>query len=166
MDSRAARPPRPGSEGEGRRPRVGRRARLACAVLAAAALAALGLLAWRSPVGAVPACPTWSVLGVHCPGCGSLRATHHLLNGRVRAALDHNAVLVVLGVPLAAYFGAELALIVASGRRLGARTGGAWIAWALLALFVIFTLTRNLPIGAALGPPPAPAADVDRSAGG
>ena len=139
----------------GRFPRVGMRGRAVSLVLVVAGLGALGFLAWRSPVGAVPACPTWSVLGVHCPGCGSLRATHHLLHARVGAALDHNPVLVVLGVPLAAYFGVELAMIAAAGRRFGAWGRGAWTAWVVLAVLMLFTLARNLPMGAALRPPEA-----------
>jgi hypothetical protein len=41
-----------------------------------------------------PRCGLFTLTGFHCPGCGSLRALHHLTHGRVGAALDSNALLV------------------------------------------------------------------------
>lgn len=49
--------------------------------------------------GHYPMCPTLALLGIDCPGCGGLRATHALAHGDVAAALDHNALFVVM-VPL------------------------------------------------------------------
>lgn len=46
--------------------------------------------------GHYPLCPTLALLGIDCPGCGGLRATHALANGDIGAALDHNAFFVVL----------------------------------------------------------------------
>lgn len=51
--------------------------------------------------GHYPGCPTQTYLGIDCPGCGGLRATHELANGDVVAALDHN-ILVVLAAPVVA----------------------------------------------------------------
>lgn len=48
--------------------------------------------------GHYPICPTRFFLGLDCPGCGGLRATHSLANGDVAGAVDHNA-LFVLAVP-------------------------------------------------------------------
>ncbi len=46
--------------------------------------------------GHYPGCPTQDFLGVDCPGCGGLRATHALANGDVSSAADHNLLIVVL----------------------------------------------------------------------
>ncbi len=53
--------------------------------LALAAIAAVG------PVGdGVGLCPYRNIFGVACPGCGMSRATAHLLNGDVQAALTYH----------------------------------------------------------------------------
>lgn len=49
--------------------------------------------------GHYPLCPTLALLGIDCPGCGGLRATHALAQGDVLTAIDHNALFVAL-VPL------------------------------------------------------------------
>ena len=55
--------------------------------------------------GHYPLCPTLALLGIDCPGCGGLRATHALAHGDVAAALDHNALLVVAAPVLIALWG-------------------------------------------------------------
>lgn len=45
--------------------------------------------------GFFPACPFHSLTGLHCPGCGSQRAVHHLLNFDIVTALYHNALLII-----------------------------------------------------------------------
>jgi len=127
---------------------MGRKSR---AIWAWAALGAIGVatgLLLASEPGAyafVPPCPTHEHLGVHCPGCGSLRATHHLLNGRIGESVRHHALVLPLGVPLGA------ALVVglgstALGRRMPVlrrfRSAGWWVLGAL----IVFTLARNLPL--------------------
>lgn len=51
--------------------------------------------------GHYPGCPTQVYLGIDCPGCGGLRATHELANGDIVAAADQN-ILVVLAAPVVA----------------------------------------------------------------
>ena len=46
--------------------------------------------------GHYPMCPTLALLGIDCPGCGGLRATHALAHGDIATAFDHNALFVVL----------------------------------------------------------------------
>jgi hypothetical protein len=79
------------------------RARRLVAPLATAAgvLLATGYIRLVDPnePGHYPLCPTLALLGVDCPGCGGLRATHALANGDIAAAIDHNALFVAL-VPL------------------------------------------------------------------
>jgi len=63
---------------------------------------ALGYLAAVDPnePGHYPLCPTKYFLGLDCPGCGLMRATHDLVTGNISGALDHNILIVVLA-PLA-----------------------------------------------------------------
>ena len=50
-------------------------------------------------------CPTLALLGIDCPGCGGLRATHALAHGDAMTALDHNALFVVMVPVLIAAWG-------------------------------------------------------------
>ena len=45
-----------------------------------------------------PKCPLKAATGLKCPGCGSQRAVHQLLNLNVEAAMHYNAML-VLSIP-------------------------------------------------------------------
>lgn len=51
-----------------------------------------------STSGFYPPCPTKYLLGVECPGCGSLRASHALLHGRIAEAWHLNPML-LLAIP-------------------------------------------------------------------
>ena len=46
--------------------------------------------------GRYPVCPTKLLLGIDCPGCGGLRATHDLACGDIAGAFDNNALFVIL----------------------------------------------------------------------
>ena len=63
------------------------RQRLSALVLLLAVAGGLLLVGLVNPSdgSVLPACPTWRYLGLHCPGCGSTRATHWLLNGSVES---------------------------------------------------------------------------------
>lgn len=50
--------------------------------------------------GHYPGCPSQSILGIDCPGCGGMRGTYDLLHGDLAGMLDHN-VLLVVALPLA-----------------------------------------------------------------
>ncbi|WP_405369662.1 DUF2752 domain-containing protein [Nonlabens sp. Asnod2-A12] len=47
-------------------------------------------------VGFYPQCPSKYVTGYDCPGCGSQRAVHSLLNGDFKKAFNYNPLLFVL----------------------------------------------------------------------
>lgn len=51
-----------------------------------------------STAGFFPACPFHSLTGLQCPGCGSQRAVHHLLNFEIGKAFAKNALL-ILAIP-------------------------------------------------------------------
>jgi hypothetical protein len=94
--------------------------------------------------GLFPDCPFHARTGLHCPGCGSLRAMHQLLHGHLWAAFRLNP-LMVLSLPL-------VALAVSSAHWPHLRFG--WVeriashpAWplAILAIVLLYWLLRNLP---------------------
>lgn len=134
---------------------VVRRAAAPVAV-ALGALGAVAVLAARSPY--VPFsygfCPSLLVLGVACPGCGGLRATHDLATGDLAAAWHANPLWVV-AVPL---------LVAAWATWTVRRTTGRpplrvphLVPWAVLAVVVVFGVLRNVPaLVPYLGPAPLP----------
>ncbi|HOY64859.1 MAG: hypothetical protein BWY28_01835 [bacterium ADurb.Bin236] len=92
----------------------------------------------------IPACAFHSMTGLHCPGCGGLRAMHALANGRFAEAAGHNALFVLIFLPLGAF-----AATLWFNRRITGRAGlppfPSAAAWFLVALAVIFAILRNLP---------------------
>ncbi|MCC2313148.1 DUF2752 domain-containing protein [Cellulomonas xiejunii] len=122
----------------------------------AAAVGGAVLLVARSPY--VPLsygiCPSVLFLGVSCPGCGGLRATHDLLTGDLAAAWQANP-LWTLAAPLLAF-----AWALWTVRRLRGRPGPvapAWVPWTVLVAVVAFAVLRNVPaLVPYLGPAPLP----------
>lgn len=113
--------------------------------------------------GFYPACYWKRWTGLNCAGCGGLRATHHMLHGRVGLAFRHNPLLVA-AIPAglgwlawkivrrrSAHTGVERGVEVASAK---SPAGFAWVVWAAMALCV-YTILRNIPIPALswLSPP-------------
>ena len=120
----------------------------AAAAMGVAAAPALVVLYLYNPlaVNFYPRCILFVATGIYCPGCGALRAMHALLHGRILTALDYNA-LFVIALPflgwaitaqlLEAWFGRPvLPTVRLSGR----------MAKAILWVFIIFTVLRNIPI--------------------
>ena len=90
-----------------------------------------------------PVCLFHRVTGLLCPGCGSLRALHQLLHGRLGAAFRFNPMLI-----------AALPLVVALVFRFAARESrcepgrplisGRWF-WVLGFITLVVSIWRNLP---------------------
>ncbi len=81
--------------------------------------------------------------GCYCPGCGSLRALHQLLHGRLVVALGLNP-LMVISTPYVAY-----SLVTNMLTKLGWPIGiyfvrPGWI-WVLLVIVVTYWVLRNIP---------------------
>lgn len=47
-----------------------------------------------------PKCPFYSATGIYCPGCGSQRATHKILNGSIIDGIRHNYLIALLSLVL------------------------------------------------------------------
>ena len=97
-------------------------------------------------------CLVTKFTGLTCAGCGTQRMVAALLRGDVPGAIRQNPFMFVL-LPLAgAYLVWECWRYVQGESPLYARRGSRWALWAILGLAAAFTLLRNLPGFAFLGP--------------
>ncbi len=133
---------------------------LAVCLVAAAAVA---ILFWFDPSTAsfYPTCYFHRFTGLLCPGCGSLRAAHQLLHGHIIAALQFNALAVVVaGVIACIVLWRSVALL--AGSPASGRLHPRW-AWIVLIAIVLFAVARNLPFAAFsfLSPPATPVVASD-----
>ena len=92
-----------------------------------------------------PKCPLYATTGILCPGCGSQRTIHALLNLHIAEALRTNALL-VLSIPY-------VALIVLSiflrprhswAERLYGILTGTRSSWILLVVIITWFILRNV----------------------
>ena len=89
-----------------------------------------------------PRCVFKTLTGFDCPGCGSQRAIHALLHGRLTEALRLNALFVV-ELPLLLLLGL-VALLPGRFGRLRRLLVSEGFILSLLATIVIFTVARNI----------------------
>ncbi|MFJ5924214.1 DUF2752 domain-containing protein [Kitasatospora sp. NPDC092948] len=101
--------------------------------------------------GHYPVCPVLQATGWWCPGCGGLRCVHALTRGDLLTAA-HDNLLVTLLALTALVLWARWTVRAVRGRPAGVRLTGRQTVLLMLAL-VLFTVVRNLPIGAGLAPP-------------
>jgi hypothetical protein len=95
--------------------------------------------------GIFPPCPVRYLTGWYCPGCGSLRAIHQLLQGNLRAAWAMNPLTMLL-LPFLTYGLASHTLYEIRGRGLPQPfLRERWIQ-ALCVAIVLFGIVRNLPL--------------------
>ncbi len=87
-----------------------------------------------------PHCLFHTITGLHCPGCGSLRALHALLHGQVAQALGLNP-LILIGAPIVTY------LMIRQRVRPGAPSPLSWpsMAWVVPGVLILYWIVRNLP---------------------
>ena len=118
-------------------------------VSAALVAIAVGMLRVFNPATAwfFPPCPFRAVTGYLCPGCGTLRALHQLLNGHVAAAFKLNPLMMVL-LPCVGYAGASDVLEAVFGRGLPRVFIRPVYIWMLLAIIILFWIVRNTPLAA------------------
>lgn len=121
--------------------------RCALAVVAIAVLFGLVTLFLIDPAGSAlyPPCLFHALTGLHCPGCGTLRALHQLLHGNLRTAFRLNP-LMVSSLPFVAYWVLSGLVREVSGWRMPRLfLPAAWI-WVLLGVIVLFSIARNVPV--------------------
>jgi hypothetical protein len=90
-------------------------------------------------------CPFHLLTGLYCPGCGSLRGLHSILNGNFLAALHYNA-LMVFSLPFIVYSFIIYSYKEISGKELKRIFVKPVFIWLLLVLVLLFWIIRNIPV--------------------
>lgn len=89
-----------------------------------------------------PRCIFHELTGLDCPGCGSQRAIHALLNFDLKAAFESNA-LMVISIPFLALL--VFAWLMRSRMpRLYKRLGSAPVIWTVFGIIVLWWVLRNV----------------------
>lgn len=114
-------------------------------VLISGAVIGLGILYRFNPVehSFYPTCQFYQLTHLHCPGCGSLRALHHLTHGEITAAFHSNPLLIV-SLPLFAWLGFQQLRTYRQPAVTSAPIRPA-IIWTLFGITIVFGILRNLP---------------------
>ena len=95
-------------------------------------------------VNYLPKCPLYVSTGIYCPGCGSQRATHNLLNFNFLGVLNQN-VLYIFGLLIIGYH-----LLISGINYIFSKTIYNYIYHpktpiVLLIIIVVFWILRNIP---------------------
>lgn len=125
--------------------RLGLGAPLVVAASATLACAAIWVADPTTPHGPLPVCPTKALLGIDCPGCGSLRMLYSLMHGNVLAAARFNALGLAAVVLLVWAY-----LVWTYGRATGRHIRGwqhwRWSPMVTLGLVGAWFVVRNIPV--------------------
>lgn len=114
-------------------------------ILAIAALMVFGFIYYAvDPTSSAvfPQCGFLTLTGYKCPGCGSQRAIHALLNGDVAAAFRYNAMLFIAVPWILLCLFAETQRV--RNPRLYARLHPSVLIWLFLAIVLAWWLLRNI----------------------
>ena len=116
-------------------------------LLGLAALPCLALVYARNPEeqGIYPPCIFYALTGLHCPGCGTLRAVHQLLHGDLIAAFGYNPY-TMLALPIIGYAFLSALLLSTYGKRLPTVFVHPALIWGLLVAVLSFWVLRNVPV--------------------
>lgn len=118
---------------------------LAVAASATLVCAAIWVGDPTTPGGPLPVCPTKALLGIDCPGCGSLRMLYSLIHGNLLAAARFNALgLAAVALLVWAYLAWTYGRVV--GRRIQGWQHHRWSAAVTLSLVVAWLVLRNIPV--------------------
>ena len=116
-------------------------------LLGLAALPCLAMVYARNPEepGYYPPCVFYALTGLHCPGCGTLRAVHQLLHGNLITAFGYNPY-TMLALPVIGYAFLSALLLTTYGKRLPTVFVHPALIWGLLVAVLSFWVLRNVPV--------------------
>lgn len=122
--------------------------RAALVLFAAAGLGGVAYLVAAEPptqASYYPKCTLYQYTHLHCPGCGTGRAAHFALNGRLLTAAGYNPFAIVL-LPIVAFAVARSAVRWVRGRPTRS-VRPIWSGWilALAIALTVYGIARNLP---------------------
>lgn len=119
---------------------------LGVAALAVGACSVIWLADPTTPGGLLPPCPTKVLLGIDCPGCGSLRMLYSLMHGDLLGALRFNALgVVAVALLLVAFVTWSYGTV--TGRMVRGWQHWRWAPAVALAVTVVWFVVRNLGFG-------------------
>jgi hypothetical protein len=122
--------------------------RLGTPLIVAASATAACMAIWAgdptTPGGPLPVCPTKALLGIDCPGCGSLRMLYSLMHGNLMAAAKFNALgLAAAGLLVWTYLVWTYGRL--AGRRIRSWQHSRWAPLVTLSLVTVWFVVRNIP---------------------
>ncbi len=95
-------------------------------------------------VNFLPKCPLYVTTGIYCPGCGSQRATHYLLNLNFIGVAKQN-VLYILGLCIIVYHFLIIAINAVLKKRIYNYIYHPKTPLIILIIVLLFWVLRNLP---------------------
>jgi hypothetical protein len=90
-----------------------------------------------------PPCPFHALTGLYCPGCGSLRALHHLLHGHLTVAFGLNP-LAIVSLPFLGYSFLSYAMAGICRKSHPTLFMPAFFIWMYLGAVLLFWVIRNI----------------------
>jgi hypothetical protein len=91
-----------------------------------------------------PPCMFHLLTGLYCAGCGSTRAIHYFLHGRIVKAFSYNPLVVILLVPLG-FFVLNHLRFVLWGKKWRIPEIKTKYIWLLIIIIFLYWILRNIP---------------------
>ena len=92
-----------------------------------------------------PKCPFYSMTNLYCPGCGSQRSIHDIINGDIVDGLKHNLLIVILGLVLTYDFGMTLMNRITNKIKFNVLHSSK-TTYTILILVILFWVFRNIKV--------------------
>ena len=115
---------------------------LTCAALLVLGIIVIYLVFDPTQCDLFPKCPFLMLTGLKCPGCGSQRVVHALLNGDVATAWHHNAFMVAMLPVMVLYVASEISRKRLN--RLYRLLNSIWAVWIVFAVVMLWWILRNV----------------------
>ncbi|WP_445725630.1 DUF2752 domain-containing protein [Flavobacterium sp.] len=113
-------------------------------VILAIAFVLIYLFINPSEVDFLPKCPFYFTTGLYCPGCGSQRATHQLLNLNLKGVIEQN-ILFVACIFILGYHIAITGLNTFFKKKYFNYLNHSKTGWIVFIFILVFWISRNIP---------------------